>query len=89
MKPLQLTPLLVFDHTKHMIDTVAQKYLEQASKSIQHLTPIKIMTDGNCLFNSIVSLTPNFGISSVELRGSFHPLYIVGKNILKQFAFCF
>lgn len=70
MKPLQLTLLSRFDENKHNVDNTATKYLEKASKSVQKLIPVKTLEDGNCLFNSIVSLTPDSGISATELRGS-------------------
>jgi hypothetical protein len=69
MTPLQLILSSEFDENKHTIDNVAHKYLEQASKSVQQLIPIKTPEDGNCLFHSIVSLIPNFDVSAVELRG--------------------
>lgn len=58
-----------FDENKHAIDYVAQKYLEQASKSVQHLVPIETPTDGNCLFHSVVSIISGSEISAVEMRG--------------------
>ena len=58
-----------FDERKHIVDSIAQKYLQQASKNVQHLVPIKSLADGNCLFNSIISLVPDSHISAVELRG--------------------
>jgi hypothetical protein len=67
--PLQLVLPIEFDESKHTLDDVAQQYLKQASKSVQHLIPIKSLADGNCLFNSIVSLVPDSGVSAVELRG--------------------
>lgn len=70
MTPLQLTLPLEFDANKHTIDEVAQKYLEKASKTVQHMIPVNTLADGNCLFNSIVSLMPDDELSAVELRGS-------------------
>ena len=69
MSTLQCTPLFQFDQSRHEIDNVAQKYLKEASKSVQHLVPIKTPGDGNCLFHSIISLLPECDISAVELRG--------------------
>lgn len=66
---MQLSFLTEFDENKHTIDHVARKYLEQASKSVQHLIPIKTSTDGNCLFHSIVSLISSPIVSAVEMRG--------------------
>ena len=69
MAPLALAPLIEFDGAKHKIDHVAQKYLADASKGVQHLVPIETLGDENCLFNSIVCLLPNSCVSAVELRG--------------------
>ena len=69
MTPLQLILPINFDESKHFIDNVAQHYLKHASKSVQNLIPIKSLSDDNCLFNSIVSLLPDSGISAAELRG--------------------
>ena len=69
MVPLQILPIVEFDDTIHTVDTVAQEYLKQASKTIQQLIPIKTLADGNCLFHSIVSLIPDTNISVLELRG--------------------
>ncbi len=69
MIPLQLNLLTEFDENKHTIDYVAQKYLEQASKSVQHLIPVKTPEDGNCLFHSVVSIMSNPDVSAVEMRG--------------------
>ncbi len=55
---------------------MAQEYLKRASRSVQHLIPIEILDDGNCLFNSIVSLIPDSNISAVELRGPSCSLHI-------------
>ena len=76
MAPIQITPSIEFDDNKHIIDVVAQEYIKHASKSVQHLIPIKILGDGNCLFNSIVCLMPDSNISAVELRGLSCLLYI-------------
>jgi hypothetical protein len=69
MAPFQLIPPMEFDVMKHTIDKVAQIYLAQASKNVQHLIPITTLDDGNCLFNSIVSLMPDSDVSAIELRG--------------------
>jgi hypothetical protein len=69
MEPLELIPPIEFDIRKHTVDNVAQTYLAQASKNVQYLIPIKSSGDGNCLFNSIVSLMPDSGVSASELRG--------------------
>ena len=72
MTPLQIIPSIEFDDIKHTVDVVAQEYLKQASKSVQHLIPIKTLADGNCLFNSIVSLILDSDVSAIELRGLSH-----------------
>lgn len=69
MAALQFTPLFQFDKSRHTIDNVAQKYLKEASESVRHLIPIKTISDGNCLFNSILCLLPDCDVSPVELRG--------------------
>ena len=69
MQSLQIVPSIEFDDTKHTIDVEAQEYLKQASKSVQHLIPVKTLADGNCLFHSIVSIISDSNISAVELRG--------------------
>ena len=81
MKPLNITPAIEFDETKHTVDITAQEYLKQASKKVQHLVPINTLADGNCLFYSIVSLMPDSNISDVELRGLSHSLYIYIINL--------
>ena len=73
--PLKIIASTEFDNTKHTIDVVAYEYLKQASKSVQHLIPIKVLSDGNCLFNSVVSLVPDSDLSVVELRGISRLLY--------------
>ncbi len=76
MPPLQLFLPIEFDEHKHAIDTVAQQYLKQASKNVQHLIPLRSLADGNCLFNSVVSLVPDSGVSAVELRGMINLLCV-------------
>jgi len=69
MPPLQLFLPIEFDERKHLIDSMAQQYLKQASKSVQHLIPLRSLADGNCLFKTVVSLVTDSGVSAVELRG--------------------
>ena len=69
LSPLQLSLPMEFDERKHRVDSLAQKYLEQASKSVQNLIPLQSFGNGNCLFNSVVSLVPDSEVSAVELRG--------------------
>ncbi|CAF4124306.1 unnamed protein product, partial [Adineta steineri] len=68
VSPLRLFWPNEFDERMHTIDTIAQQYLKQASRSVQHLIPLSSLADGNCLFNSVVSLVPDSGVSAVELR---------------------
>ncbi len=74
MTPLKLNPVTKFDPSVHTIDITSKKYLEQASKSVQHLLPIKTPDDGNCLFHCITYLMPNSNLTAVELRGL--PIYM-------------
>ncbi|CAF1321475.1 unnamed protein product, partial [Adineta steineri] len=68
LPPLQLFLPMEFDEHKHVIDSLAQEYLKQASKSVQHLIPLESLADGNCLFNSVLSIVPDSEISAFELR---------------------
>ncbi|CAF1213513.1 unnamed protein product [Adineta steineri] len=68
LPPLQLFLPMEFDEHKHVIDRLAQEYLKQASKSVQYLIPLESLADGNCLFNSVLSIVPDSEISAVELR---------------------
>lgn len=78
---MQLDFLTEFDDNKHTVDYVAQKYLEQASKSVQHLIPVRTSIDGNCLFHSVVAITSSSDISVVELRGTSHALYAYNRKV--------
>lgn len=80
ISPLETLVPIEFDDMRHTIDVVAYEYLKQASKRVQHLIPVKVLGDGNCLFNSIVSVMPDSDISAVELRGSSRLLNI-HKNV--------
>lgn len=71
-----------FDGTKHTTDIVAEQYLKQASTHVQHLVPVEVVADGNCLFNSIVSLIPDSNVSAVELRGSSYPFELYRQVLL-------
>ncbi|CAF4981269.1 unnamed protein product [Rotaria sp. Silwood1] len=68
LMPLQFRPTQVFDETKHVVDTVAKKYLEKATHVIHHLVPIEVIADGNCLYHSIVLLMNNPAVTTSELR---------------------
>jgi hypothetical protein len=85
MAPLQLILPRELDERKHIVDSMAQKYLQQASKSVQHLVPIKSVADGNCLFNSIISLLPDSNLSAVELRGLSH-LFNTYRNVRRMYV---
>jgi hypothetical protein len=69
MIPLQFHPIQVFDETKHVVDVVANEYLEKATGDIQHLVPVDILADGNCLYHSIILLINNSSVTTNELRG--------------------
>ncbi|CAF1498169.1 unnamed protein product [Adineta ricciae] len=68
LSPVQLVLPNEFDEYQHTVDNVALQYLKNASKSVQNLIPLKSLPDGNCLFNSVVSLLPDSDVSAVELR---------------------
>ena len=67
--PLQFEPILIFDERKHLVDVVANAYLEKAAHDMHHLIPVEVDADGNCLYNSIVLLMDNIGITTSELCG--------------------
>lgn len=69
MVPLNFHPITEFDPSVHTIDNVAKKWLQRASKSVQHLVPIKSPADGNCLSHSISYLMPGSSLTAIELRG--------------------
>lgn len=69
MAPLEINLSVTFDDTKHIVDLVAKEYLKRASISIQNFIPVKVVADGNCLFNSIISLALDSNVSAIELRG--------------------
>ena len=67
--PLQFHPVKVFDETKHVIDVVAKEYLEKSSDDVQHLCPVDVPANGNCLYHSIQRLIDNLTVTTDELRG--------------------
>ena len=69
MAPIQFHPNQVFDETKHVVDAIAKKYLEKATGDVQHLVPVQVIADGNCLYHSIVLLMNNPAVTASELRG--------------------
>jgi hypothetical protein len=69
MIPLQFHPIQYFDETKHVIDAAAKEYLEKATGDIQHLVPVDVLADGNCLYHSIILLINNPSVTTNELRG--------------------
>ncbi|CAF4509390.1 unnamed protein product [Rotaria magnacalcarata] len=61
-------PNQVFDESKHVIDVVAKEYLEKATDNIDHLIPVEVSGDGNCLYGSILLLMNNPMVTTNELR---------------------
>ncbi|CAF4581083.1 unnamed protein product, partial [Rotaria socialis] len=49
MIPVQFNPDQVFDERKHLVDAVAKTYLRKATDDVQHLIPVEVVADGNCL----------------------------------------
>ncbi|CAF1120706.1 unnamed protein product [Didymodactylos carnosus] len=70
MAPLSYTPTTHFDACLHKLDTVAQVYLSKCNLSnLLDLIPIESIGDGNCLYNSILTLMPSPSeIIAEELR---------------------
>ncbi|CAF3561648.1 unnamed protein product [Rotaria socialis] len=68
MIPILFNPDQVFDETKHLVDVVAKTYLRKATDDVQHLIPVDVIADGNCLYNSILLLMNNSMITTSELR---------------------
>jgi hypothetical protein len=69
MAPIQFHPNQVFDETKHVVDVIANKYLEKATADVHHLIPVEVIADGNCLYHSILLLMNNLAMTVNELRG--------------------
>ncbi|CAF4649300.1 unnamed protein product [Rotaria socialis] len=68
MIPIQFNPDQVFDERKYLVDAVAKTYLRKATDDVQHLIPVEVVADGNCLYNSILLLMNNSMITTSELR---------------------
>ncbi|CAF4778660.1 unnamed protein product [Rotaria sp. Silwood1] len=68
MIPIQFNPNQVFDERKYLVDAVAKTYLRKATDDVQHLIPVEVVGDGNCLYNSILLLMNNSMITTSELR---------------------
>ncbi|CAF4116453.1 unnamed protein product [Rotaria sordida] len=68
MAPIQFHPNQVFDEIKHIVDSIAKKYLEKATNDVLHLIPVKVADDGNCLHHSILLLINNPTVTTDELR---------------------
>ena len=54
---------------EHLVDAVAKTYLRKATDDVQHLIPVEVIADGNCLYNSIILLMNNSMMTTSELRG--------------------
>ncbi|CAF3376885.1 unnamed protein product, partial [Rotaria socialis] len=68
MIPIKFNPDQVFDERKHLVDAVAKTYLRKVTDDVQHLIPVEVVADGNCLYNSILLLMNNSMITTSELR---------------------
>ncbi|CAF1131041.1 unnamed protein product [Adineta ricciae] len=68
MTPLEFRPYGVFDDRIHVVDLVAKQYLEKAATDVQHLIPVDVDGDGNCLYHSILLLMNNSTLTTSELR---------------------
>ncbi|CAM4983023.1 unnamed protein product [Rotaria socialis] len=68
MTRIHFHPNQVFDESKHIIDVVAKEYLEKAIDNVDHLIPVEVSGDGNCLYGSILLLMNNPMVTTSELR---------------------
>ncbi|CAF4200105.1 unnamed protein product [Rotaria sp. Silwood2] len=68
MLSIQFNPNQVFDERKYLVDAVAKTYLRKATDEVQHLIPVEVVADGNCLYNSILLLMNTSMITTSELR---------------------
>ncbi|CAF0864572.1 unnamed protein product [Didymodactylos carnosus] len=70
MAPLSYTPTTHFDACLHKLDTVAQVYLSKCNLSnLLDLIPVESTGNGNCLYNSILTLMQSPSeITAEELR---------------------
>ncbi|CAF1039182.1 unnamed protein product [Adineta steineri] len=64
----QFHPIQVFNKRKHVVDLIAKSYLDKAADDVQHLLPVDVPGDGNCLYYSILVLMNNSSITTDELR---------------------
>ena len=69
MTPISFHPIRVFDETKHEVDVVAMEYVQKTTDDVRHLIPVKVNSNGNCLYHSMVLLINNPSITTSELRG--------------------
>ena len=69
MLSIQFNPNQMFDERKYLVDAVAKTYLRKATYDVQHLIPVEVVGDGNCLYNSILLLMNNPMMTTSELRG--------------------
>ncbi|CAF4921521.1 unnamed protein product [Rotaria socialis] len=68
MTRIHFHPNQVFDESKYVIDVVAKEYLEKATDNVDHLIPVEVSGDGNCLHGSILLLMNNPMVMTSELR---------------------
>ncbi|CAF1484183.1 unnamed protein product [Adineta steineri] len=68
MSPLEFRPYGVFDDRIHVVDLIAKEYLEKASADVQHLIPVDVDADGNCLYHSVILLMNDPTLTASELR---------------------
>ncbi|CAF1486450.1 unnamed protein product [Adineta ricciae] len=71
LTPIQFDPIQYFDSSIHTIDHQAQTYLLKADSDVQDMIPIKTLSDGNCLYHSIVYLNRSKAVTASELRKLF------------------
>lgn len=69
LTPLEFRPYGVFNDRIHVVDLAAREYLEKTTADVQHLIPVKVDADGNCLYHSFLLLMNNSVITASELRG--------------------
>ena len=83
LTPIQFDPIQYFDSSIHTIDYQAKTYLFKADSDVQDMIPVKTLSDGNCLYHSIVCLTRNKTVTASELRSK--TCFI---NMYDKYFFC-
>ncbi|CAF1185962.1 unnamed protein product [Adineta steineri] len=68
MSLLEFRPYGVFDDRIHVVDSIAKEYLEKASADVQHLIPVDVDGDGNCLYHSVILWMNDSTLTASELR---------------------